>query len=1316
MKFFSRIRPTASLLVMLVLFMAARTALFGQATGSVTGVVEDSTGAVIPKAVVVLTNQVNGSKSSVTSNGVGVFAFSGLTPATYIFQVSAQGFESWQSQPFPVHGGDHLDFTDIHMNIGQASAEMTVEAGATSGLAALDTAEQSDLITSKDLNNLSIVGRDASELIRTLPGFAMSTGAQGLFNRPGYNAAVVGLSGDTGAFSANGSGVTGIAVLTDGVSLTDIATNGGSVQNINIEMVNTVKAVSSSFGATYAKGPSVLSAESKEGGSKYHGEVYFTARNTDLNSNDWYDNYLRQSRPDGSYYYPGGQIGGPLPLFGRANPKLFFFVGYEYSNQSFEADQQAISSWVPTMAERQGDFSPSSLNAELCGSRPDGAANPNAVQGMCFANSYLPNGTAVANYNSQPYVNSSGAALVNWFPLPNADPFTNPFGYNYIQQVIEHQNVSLLHSTLNYIINDRQRLFLVYGLQREIDEDPVALNQSFPTGAVPYPGDVTTGDISNILSAQYSRTFGSAVDNQFAASMSFVSLPGKMGNPQAVDRYDMAYYNCNNATERASGTCPYTIGNNFDYLGMYKNSGDLSVPATTNYSGLGYPNISMPGGFYNNQVHVKKVDPILQDDLSWQLRNHFLQFGAYWETGTYNGIADSGAYPQGELTDNPGNGYFEYSATNTAPYAGCENPSPQGTLRNSGAAYLGSCYNPTAMMYEGYADSWTQTNFTPLVDMRYTTLSGYANDTWRIHNLTLIAGARFEHLGPWRDVRNNGLASFSDSLYASQCGGYTRDCNSGSAMPGITWRSLYHDVSNSVNTPQNIFFTPRVGASWDISGKGSTIVRGGWGIYRNEEQFNPYALASATAQGYRTSQLIGALSYQQIDSESPQNPPDFNAYTLSPSDTKRPVYYQYSFSIDQRLPWKSLVQFAYVGSHNINLGSYNGSVYNEASDINIICGIETGCPANKNPNMTGTAYPDSLFQVSLNGNGSADWKSMIAVENPNYGGGGIGGFDTQEQDFFRPYPFYQHIYTLKHDFYSNYNSFQVQWTKQTGMVTWNANYTFAKNLATAASYNNNIVDPVNLRNDYNPPSFDRSQTFNISYFINLGKRYKGSSRWLAEIFNGWEVSGISNVSTGVSLPSQYQENFGFGYGGVQPVGVPFPNQSLPSQGQTDNCEYVWQVPAINGAYNCTTSMNPTVWLGSPDLLLMPTLKGNPTGGPQTHQFINPLAFGLPEPVSNGAYRLPYLHGPAYIDHDVTLFKQFDMGEGKTLQLKMAAFNIFNHPLVSFNNQNTDNLSLDFNEATVGQALTSNVLIYPYFGVADIKTGNRLLEVEAKFTF
>jgi hypothetical protein len=1307
MKFFSGIRPKVlSLVTLAALLLLAQSALYGQSTGNVTGVVADTTGAVIPKAAVSLVDLQTGTKRTTTSNGSGAFAFGGVTPGeSYRLDVTAENFEPWETQVFAVRAGDNLGFTDIRMKVGAANASVTVEAQIDSNLAALDTGERSDIITAEELNNLTVVGRDATELVRMLPGYAMSTGDQGLFNRPGYNTAVVGLSGPTGAFSANGAGVTGLATVTDGVSLTDIASNSGSVQQINIEMVQDVKATSSSFGAATAKGPAVISANSKRGGSVFHGEGYLAARDSVLNSNDWYDNYLRQSRPDGRYLYPGAQIGGPLWLpftdFNHNRDKLFFFAAFEYYNQVFEANQQAISAWVPTMAERQGDFSEASLDAELCGGRPDGAQNPNSILAMCNTNNYYPDGTSIANGNTRPFVNSSGAALVNWFPEPNADPFTNPFGYNYIQQLQQTQNGEQFKATLEYDIDKSNNLFFVYGLQKEVDQDPVALG-SFPSGSVPYPGDVSTGDISNVLSARYNRFISASVSNEFDAAMSFVSLPGKMGNPLAAQRFDMNSYNGGNG--------------NFNYFGMYKNTGDFSVPSISSGGSNGYPNVLMPGGFYTNSIHTKKVDPILQDNLSWGLKNHFLQFGVYWETGTYNGIADTGgAYPQGQYNFNA---YAFSSSANFEPYNGCTNPNPAGTLRNSGANYLGGCFNPTALMFEGYANEFKQTNFTPVVDMRYTTLSGFVNDQVKLHNLTLILGARIEHFGPWTDRHNNGLATFSDSLYTQECGGYTRTCES-LGSPGLTWLSQKSGVSNSVNSPQTVYFTPRVGAAWDVFGKKNTVLRGGWGIYRNQEQFNPYALAAATAQGYETTDITGKLSFSQIDNTSPVNPPDFTAYTLSKTDTDRPMYYQFNGGIDQAIPGSKFLHFgpshlsvAYVGSHNVNLGSYsNSSSYNSASDVNIICGIETGCPANNNPAMVASSTPDSLLGLSPTYPGLCTFQGgALCINNGFSTYPVISNLDTAEQDFYRPYPFYQHIYQLKHNSYSNYSSLQAVWEKQAGRwVTYGANYTFAKNLATAASWNNNIVDPVHLRNDYNPVPYDRTHVFNIHYMVNLGKLYKGGSRILSEAANDWRVTGVSQVMSGYPIASENGENFGFGYGTITPVTVPYVSESAP---ETDaSCRTTYNV-----APPCVTSMNPVAWLGSPDILLMPTVKGKLLGGPNKHQFINPLAFGLPLPGSNGEYRLPYIHGPAYLDNDVTLLKNFAIKEGQTLQLRMAAFNVFNHPLVSFNNNDTTNLQLTFQNATAGAPLTSNVLQHQDFGVANIKVGSRLVEVQAKWSF
>ena len=337
-----------------------------------------------------------------------------------------------------------MNFTDIKMQIAQATEQVTVEAVANQAIKPLDTAERSDVITAKDLDTLAIQGRDATELIEMLPGFTMVSPQ---VNNQAPNTAVVGMSGSTGSYSANGAGPTGLATILDGVSIQDIDSNAGTVQTVNSDMIQEIKATTSSFSAEYAKGPAVLNATTKAGGSAYHGEGYMYVRDTVLNANDWYNNYLQQSRPPGRYLYPGGQLGGPVWIphtrFGPHNQKLFFFAGYEYYNQSYSPE--TLGSWVPTLAERNGDFDVATLNAQLCGARPDGGVNLDAVLPMCYAENYLPNGNAISNGNVAQYVNPSGAALVNWLPLPNADPFVNEQGYNYILPVIQTQNGYQLH-------------------------------------------------------------------------------------------------------------------------------------------------------------------------------------------------------------------------------------------------------------------------------------------------------------------------------------------------------------------------------------------------------------------------------------------------------------------------------------------------------------------------------------------------------------------------------------------------------------------------------------------------------------------------------------------------------------------------------------------------------------------------------------------------------------------------------------------------------------------------------------------------------
>ena len=597
MTLFGRIKPAAAWLALLVtgLLLLQSPALAQETSGTVSGVVQDTTGALIRQATVVLTDLQNKTERKTVSNSSGNFTIASVASGPqYQLTVTSPGFKSWRSQTFGLLPGDRPNFTDIKLQVGEVSAQVTVEATASQAVKPLDSPERSDVITTRDLETLAIVGRDAAELIETLPGFAMIS--PGVNNKSSANTAAVGLNnGISGGYSANGLGPTGLATIMDGVSLTDIQTNSGTVQTVDSDMVQDIKVSTSNFSAASAKGPAIFNATTKAGSTSYHGEAYMYARDTALNANDWYNNYLQQTRPDGRYLYPGGTFGGPLWIphtrFGRNSDKLFFFVGFEVLNQKYSPE--TLGSWVPTLAERKGDFSVANLNAQLCGGRPDGRANLNSTHPMCYAENYLSNGTGVTDGNVTSYANAGGVALVNWLPLPNADPFVNISGYNYIQPVVQTQNGNIFHARLDYSINDTNKLYASYGRQTQITDQPVSLGY-VPNYASLYPGAVTTGDISNILSVTYTRVIGTSITNEFNAAVSLISDPGNMGNPAAVSRFSMNAYNCTDPNLRANGACGSAGNGNFNYLGEYKNAGDYSVPSLSDGSGnLGYPNVSI---------------------------------------------------------------------------------------------------------------------------------------------------------------------------------------------------------------------------------------------------------------------------------------------------------------------------------------------------------------------------------------------------------------------------------------------------------------------------------------------------------------------------------------------------------------------------------------------------------------------------------------------------------------------------------------------------------------------------------------------------
>src|SRR5215472_14883835 len=310
------LRRTSWLLIAAVL--SAFTMLNAQQlTATLSGVAMDPSDARIPNANVVVKNEATGDTRTTKSGADGFFSVTALIPGTYTVTISGKGFTSWEENGILLNQGDSRTIANIHLKVGSETAEVTVISGADAEVP-VDNAEISATLNNELVDSAVLTGRNAAELIKMMPGVAFNGGG-GVGS--GYNSQVTGTNnGPAGSFSANGTQPYGsTTVMLDGANLIDPGNAGTQVANINQDMTDSVKFLSASYGAEYAKGPAVLQAFSKSGSQKFHGEGYLYARDSGaLFANDW--NQKSQQIAGGKpntiqpsyYYYIGGNVGGPI--------------------------------------------------------------------------------------------------------------------------------------------------------------------------------------------------------------------------------------------------------------------------------------------------------------------------------------------------------------------------------------------------------------------------------------------------------------------------------------------------------------------------------------------------------------------------------------------------------------------------------------------------------------------------------------------------------------------------------------------------------------------------------------------------------------------------------------------------------------------------------------------------------------------------------------------------------------------------------------------------------------------------------------------
>jgi hypothetical protein len=267
-------------------------------------------------------NDATGDKRDTKADSSGFFSVPALVPGTYTVKISAKGFASWEETGVLLNQGDSRTLPNIHLKISSDVTAVTVVSGADAEVP-VDNAEISSTLNNELVDSAVLTGRDAAELIKMMPGVTFNNGGGA---GSSFNSQTTGTNnGPAGNFSANGTQPYGsTALILDGANLVDPGNAGTQIANINQDMVDSVKFLSASYGAEYAKGPAILQAFSKSGGQKYHGEGYVYARNTAVGyANDWYNKSTQEAAAS-------GQPGATPASIAAANvltPQSFYYVG-----------------------------------------------------------------------------------------------------------------------------------------------------------------------------------------------------------------------------------------------------------------------------------------------------------------------------------------------------------------------------------------------------------------------------------------------------------------------------------------------------------------------------------------------------------------------------------------------------------------------------------------------------------------------------------------------------------------------------------------------------------------------------------------------------------------------------------------------------------------------------------------------------------------------------------------------------------------------------------------------------------------------------
>ena len=854
-------------------------------SGQISGRIVDPDGRSIVNAAVLLTNQLNAEKRTEITDASGDFVFASVQPGTYMLSINAQGFKGFTKKDLVLTASERLSAGTMHMETGVVTQSVEVSADATP--VQTESGERSALLDEHQVANLLNPARNVMQLNRILPGVVATN------NVGSDQLGIFGIDSVNGVRSEyNSASVDGIMGNVRGRDQIETP--------LNMDAVSEVKILTNNYQAEYGgTSGTPINMVTKSGTRDFHGSVYYFKRHEQFNANQFFNskawnqdingNPIVVAKPQSRFNTIGYKIGGPILLpklnFNRNRDKLFFFFSQEIWPTVHPGDGNPLKMTVPTLAERQGDFSQSFDNSgkkvtlkepKNCG--PSGNAN-------CLTD---PTHINIA------FINSNIQKLLNLLPPPNVNPASQlaNYKYNYQVNLTEKNPVNQRVLRVDYNISDKWHAYF-RGLDMNVSSKgnaaafiPMQWLASLPVNYENHSPNVTV-DLTYIATPTLINEFSAG----YAGWSERQVLPNGTGELAAVQKS--------------------ALGVNLGQFRPQLNPLGL-MPSLTFGGGISNaPSFGLSGSGGRFPINSQANSYDITDGLTKVWHNHVSKAGIYLHFDRFVQLHVAGNFT----------GTYDFSDSNN----------PLGTSDTFANALLGNF------------KQYTESSAAPDSDPTTRIFDWYVQDNWKIvKSFTLDYGLRFTWDLP---QRLHAGANFVPALYdpsqrpvlytPAKIGGQNRVVDprnptvavpgapAGAVVPGSgnPFDGLVAITNTNIIGSQGVLVAPRIGFAWDIFGDGKTVLRGGSGVFYNSRPPASQAGDLTTNPPVQSNPVTPAGNVSQLSSAGFAN-------VIFPSNLtralqgrgNRPVFYNSSLGIQRKIGFQTVVDVAYVGTLGRHLG------------------------------------------------------------------------------------------------------------------------------------------------------------------------------------------------------------------------------------------------------------------------------------------------------------------------------------------------------------------------------------------------------------